>query len=91
VGVKQAAATLSNLTFCITRNGNVLELGFLLASLQQIDGLVAPEHTFVPVTGETDAATDIGLDDQLAQLAQDYPTVYGQAFAMYGDGDVALG
>ena len=83
VGVKQAAASLSDLTFLITRNGDVLELGFLMASLQQENmSVVAPDYTFV---------VGVDLEDQLQQLAQDHPTVYGEAFRVYGDGDVALG
>jgi hypothetical protein len=83
VGAKQAAASLSDLTFFMTRNGDVLELGFLLASLQQSDlSVVAPAHKF---------AVGVDLEDQLQQLARDHPTVYGEAFRVYGDGDVALG
>jgi hypothetical protein len=82
VGVKQAAASLSDLTFFISRNGDVLELGFLMASLQQPDvSVVAPEHTFV--VGD--------LEEQLEKLAIDYPTVYGEAFRVYGDGDAQSG
>jgi hypothetical protein len=66
----------------MTRNGDVLELGFLMASLQQEgEGLVAPEYTF---------ATD-NTKPQLLELADQHPNVNGEAFRAYGDGDLEFG
>jgi hypothetical protein len=46
VGVKQACATLSDLSFVFTKNGTMISLGILAKDLMQPDGVYFPTATF---------------------------------------------
>ena len=45
VGLKQGCATLSDLSFIISRNKQILEIGLIAASLQKEEGIYLPYHT----------------------------------------------
>ena len=89
VGIKQACANLSNLSFILTKyhGGQRVEMGFLLDQLQHDQGVVFPDHTFAHVSKEGRNT----YMDQLETLANEHPNIYGRAFAAYGDGDARLG
>lgn len=58
VGVKQGSATLSDLSFVVTRNRNVLALGVLAKDLQKKSGIYLPSWTWTS-RAVTDYSTQI--------------------------------
>jgi hypothetical protein len=68
--VKQACASLSNLSFIITRYGDRVELGILMEELQSdAGGIVAPHSTL---------DIDDNIYKMLKSLGDKYPKIYGK-------------
>ena len=57
VGLKQACATLSDTSFVLTRNKNILEFGIVAESLQTKNSVFFPKFSFT-IEGNTDTDTN---------------------------------
>mmetsp|Transcript_12301 Transcript_12301/g.26867 ORF Transcript_12301/g.26867 Transcript_12301/m.26867 type:complete len:787 (-) Transcript_12301:721-3081(-) len=78
VGLKQACATMSDLSFVLTKNESTCELGIIAESLQRVEGCYLPAFTFSSVN-------QIGIEGQLRSLCRvsDHRDV-AECIAMYG-------
>lgn len=80
VGLKQGCATLSDLSFALSKNRGQYSLGVLAKSLQREDGCVLPSFTF------TEFPTSLDLKQTFAANP-----IVGECIAEYGNGDLDCG
>jgi hypothetical protein len=87
IGIKQACASLSDLSFILTKSSNTrLELGILMKDLQTDDRFVAPQCT-LSIDGSTAGSSSSSIDAQLRQRMHTNPHTFGAAFTAYGGGN----
>lgn len=87
VGIKQGCACLSDLSFCLTRNGTEYGLGILAKCLQKPNRVYLPSFTFQQPPGE-DVETFVQHEIWfLCQANSKVRTV----ISMYGDGNLDTG
>ena len=90
VGLKQGCATLSDMSFVLTRNENEFSLGIIASMLQRNDGITLPSFKFAARPSESESIVEILRPEMIESFENAHPNV-GECVKLYGKGDLESG
>ena len=90
VGLKQGCATLSDMSFVLTRNQNEFSLGIIASMLQRDDGITLPSFKFAARPSQSKSVAEILRPEMMETFESAHANV-GECVKIYGKGDLECG